>query len=173
MIDSDDLECWRHFVLAYSQRSLTLTDVNLEFCRRVERIYGNNVITPNMHMHCHLKDVLLDYGPVYGFWLFSYERYNGILQHQPTSNRCIEIQIMRRFLQDNTAYAFQPPAEFQDDFGDLCSLKQRMTGTLLRISQHTCSNQWSVEVCTRHKFSEDEQDMLKRLPYNRTGRMLV
>ncbi len=63
-----------------------------------------------MHMHCHLKEVLLDYGPVYGFWLFSYERYNGILQHQPTSNRCIEIQIMRRFLQDNTAYAFQPPA---------------------------------------------------------------
>ena len=90
-------------------------------------------------MHCHLKEVLLDYGPVYGFWLFSYERYNGILQHQPTSNRCIEIQIMRRFLQDNTAYAFQPPAEFQDDFGDLCSLKQRMTGSLLRMS--TCSNQ--------------------------------
>ncbi len=57
----------------------------------------------------------------------------------------------------------------QDDFGDLCSLKQRMTGmtgSLLRMSQHTCSNQWSVElpsVCTRHKFSEDEQDMLKRL----------
>ncbi len=34
---------------------------------------------------------------------------------------------MRRFLQDNTAYAFQPPAEFQDDFGDLCSKNDRFT----------------------------------------------
>lgn len=103
VIGCDDLECWRHFVLAcriLCQQNLTLTDVNLadglllQFCRRVQRMYGNNVITPNMHMHCHLKEVLLDYGPVYGFWLFSYERYNGILQHQPTSNR-VEIQIMR------------------------------------------------------------------------------
>ena len=88
VIADDDLECWRHF--------------SLQFCRRVQRMYGSDVITPNMHMHCHLKSVLLDYGPVFAFWLFSYERYNGILEHQPTSNRCIETQLMRRFLQDNS-----------------------------------------------------------------------
>ena len=175
VIGCDDLECWRHFVLAcriLCQQSLTLTDVNLadglllQFCCRVQRMYGNNVITPNMHMHCHLKEVVLDYGPVYGFWLFSYERYNGILQHQPTSNR-VEVQIMRRFLQDNIAYAFQLPAEFHNEFGDLSTLQQRMTGSLLLMSQNQRSNQsWSVElptVCTRHKLSEDEQKMFKRL----------
>ena len=156
VIGCDNLECWRHFVLAcriLCQQSLTLTDVNLadglllQFCRRVQRMYGNNVITPNMHMHCHLKEVVLDYGPVYGFWLFSYERYNGILQHQSTSNRCVEVQIMRRFLQDNIAYAFQLPAEFHNEFGDLSTLQQRMTGSLLLMSQNQRSNQsWSVEL---------------------------
>ena len=77
-------------------------------------MYGSSAITPNMHLHSRLKEVILDYGPVYAFWLFSYERYNGIMQHQPNSNRCIEIQIMRWFIQDNMAYAFQPPSEFSD-----------------------------------------------------------
>ena len=26
-------------------------------------MYGENAITLNMHMHCHFKDILLDYGP--------------------------------------------------------------------------------------------------------------
>lgn len=42
-----------------------------------------------------------------------------------------------------------------------------MTGSLLLMSRDQSSIQsWSVElpsVCTRHKFSEDEQEMLKRL----------
>ena len=35
------------------------------------------MITPNMHLHCHLKQSLLDYGPIHNFWLFSFERHNG------------------------------------------------------------------------------------------------
>lgn len=58
-----------------------------------------------MHMHLHLKDMILDYGPVYGFWLFSYERYNGILEQQPTNNCSIEIQLIR----DNNAYTMELP----------------------------------------------------------------
>ena len=70
------LECWRHFVLAcriICKQSLSNTDIALadglllQFCKRVERIYGEVVITPNMHLHGHLKDVSLDYGPVQEF----------------------------------------------------------------------------------------------------------
>ena len=32
-----------------------------------------------MHLHLHLKECMLDYGPVYSFWCFSFERFNGIL----------------------------------------------------------------------------------------------
>ena len=88
ILSSEHLECWRHYVLAcrlLCQRSISLSQISLadalivQFCKRFELIYGKNHVTPNMHVHCHLKEVLLDYGPVYGFWLFSFERMNGVL----------------------------------------------------------------------------------------------
>ena len=76
------LECWCHFVLAcrilckpilkHSDTLLSDT-LLLKFCQKVETLYGSHTITPNMHMHCHLIDVLKNYGPIHGFWLFSYE----------------------------------------------------------------------------------------------------
>ena len=53
-----------------------------------------------MHLHCHLNSVLLDYGPVLGFWLFSFERYNGLLGSTVTNNRSVEMQFMRDFLKE-------------------------------------------------------------------------
>lgn len=35
------------------------------------------------------------------FWLFSFERFNGILGDEPSNNRSIEIQLMNCFMQDN------------------------------------------------------------------------
>ena len=58
------------------------------------------MVTPNIHMHCHLAECIRDYGPLSSFWLFPFERYNGILEGTPTNNRSIEVQIMKRFLQD-------------------------------------------------------------------------
>ena len=65
---------------------------------KVEQLYGKNCITPNLHLHCHIKQCIYNYGPVYNFSLYSYERYNGILEYFPSSNHLIEIQIMQRYL---------------------------------------------------------------------------
>ena len=51
-------------------------------------------------MHSHLADCILDYGPVYSFWLFSFERYNGILGGYSTNNKSVELQLIRKFLRD-------------------------------------------------------------------------
>ena len=67
-------------------------------------------------MHGHLKDVLRDYGPVYNFWLFSFERYNGILGNQPNNNRSIEPQLLQHFINNNQAYSFDFLKEFEDNF---------------------------------------------------------
>ena len=94
-LSGEHLECWRHFVLAcrtlyskaISTSQIILEDaLLLQFCRRVERIYGKECITPNMHMHCHLRTCVEDYGPSHSFWLFAFERYNGILGSTPTNN---------------------------------------------------------------------------------------
>ena len=84
-----------------SLQSLQKADELLtEFCVSFVDLYGSEKTTPNMHMHLHLKDSIVDYGPVYAFWLFSYERYNGILGAVPTNNRAVETQLMKRFVCD-------------------------------------------------------------------------
>ena len=51
-----------------------------------EALCGKEKCTPNMHLHGHLLDCILDYGPVYSFWCFSFERYNGIMGDYHTNN---------------------------------------------------------------------------------------
>ena len=45
----------------------------------IENEYGREVITPNLHLSLHLAACSHDYGPLYAFWCFSFERMNGIL----------------------------------------------------------------------------------------------
>lgn len=47
-----------------------------------------------MHLHGHFKDCILDYGPVFSFWCFSFERYNGIMGDYHTNNVNIGVQII-------------------------------------------------------------------------------
>ena len=50
----------------------------------VEENYGPEVITPNIHLSLHLAECCRDYGPIYSFWCYSFERMNGILgNHLP------------------------------------------------------------------------------------------
>ena len=92
LVEKDHLECWRHFILAcriLCKNSLNLTDIKLFdtllmlFCCKIECPFGSQAITPNMHMHGHLSDVIEDFGPLHAFWLFSYVRFNGILGNIP------------------------------------------------------------------------------------------
>ena len=69
-----------------------------------------------MHMHCHLKACILDYGPLHSFWLFAFERYNGILGSMPNNNHGIEIQLMKRFLRENVIFSQVFPDEFSEQF---------------------------------------------------------
>ena len=125
-------------------------------------------MTPNMHMHLHLKDVIMDYGPVYAFWLFAYERYNGILEHQPNNNRSIEIQLMNRFIRDNNAYSIQPPSMYRDELDDLCTLPLSLSGSLTEtciddnISGRPAQLVFPTS-CTRHVFGEGELVILKEV----------
>ena len=121
LLPTNHLECWRHFVLAcriLCKHSWTTTELEvadillLKFCARVQEIYGKDAVTPNMHLHCHLKEVLLDFGPAQEFWLFSFERYNGILGKQSTNNRAIEEQLMKKFIRNNLTYSYDFPRDY-------------------------------------------------------------
>ncbi|KAG2190754.1 hypothetical protein INT47_007247 [Mucor saturninus] len=58
-----------------------------KFGRECEQQYPSTILTCNMHLHLHLRDTVRDFGPVYGYWLFGFERYNGLLKNVDTNRR--------------------------------------------------------------------------------------
>lgn len=86
----------------------------LQFCRTFGALFGSEACTPNMHLHLHLKDSILDYGPVYAFWLFSFERYNGVLGNYTTNNKNIEVQLMRKFINQQKAKDIHFPKDYHN-----------------------------------------------------------
>lgn len=175
ILPAQHLECWRHFVLAcriLSQHKISSTELDLadglliQFCRRVESLYGKEAVTPNMHMHGHLKEVIVSYGPVQEFWLFSFERYNGILGKQPSNNREIESQIMGRFLKDSMCQNL-PEDEFESDFRPLCEAvsSTKLVGSALQSIASTVpkENCKFPTKCTRCVLTNEEISNLLKL----------
>ena len=100
-------QCWLLFVRAcslLSRRVISKSDTKtadlllLNFCKKHQLLYGKETSTPNLHLHLHLKDCLLDYGPSHTFWCFAFERCNGVLGSFHTNKKAPETQIMRKFV---------------------------------------------------------------------------
>lgn len=124
------LQCWQRFVLACKylwKPVLSHVDILkggnclLKVCTRFEELYRKAACTPNMHLHCHLKETVTDYGPIHSFWCFSFERYNGILGSIKTNNRSIELQLMRKVTTLRCIDNISLNQEFYPYFGDVIS----------------------------------------------------
>ena len=121
-----------------SEEKLLLADaLLLYFCRRTQRLYGACSITPNMHMHCHMKQCIQDYGPLHGFWLYAFERYNGLLGEFPHNNRSIELQLMNRFIKDSSSMSISRslPVEFREELSPLMPQSKEVIGSLLESAE--------------------------------------
>lgn len=123
IIPKDHYDCWLLFVKAthiLCRRQLTLSEVEegdcllMEFCEVFERLYGKENYTINLHLHGHIRDCILDYGPVYSFWLFAFERLNGVLGSYHTNCHDISLQLMRRFVSTTEHGVHNWPNEFKD-----------------------------------------------------------
>ena len=123
ILPQHDYNCWLLFVKACSllccklikkSEIVTADQYLLQFCRNFEALHGVEVCTPNMHLHLHLKESLLDYGPIYAFWLFSFERFNGLLGTYSTNKRNIEIQLMRKFINQQKVKDLKFPEEHKE-----------------------------------------------------------
>ena len=108
IVDEQHYECWRLLVescILYCQFVITADHIHqahsllVEYCKKFETLYGSESCTPNMHMSCHLKECLLDFGPFASFWCFPFERYNGILEDISKSWIQPEKQMFLKFSQ--------------------------------------------------------------------------
>ena len=127
------MKCWRYFVLAcyylcnrvISEDDLIVADNFLmKLCISFENLYGNERVTPNIHLHGHLVSCLRQYWLLYSFWLFSFERYNGIFGNISNNKRNIEIPLMKRFDRDNQMMNSKYPAAGQAEMQGVLCLKK-------------------------------------------------
>ena len=91
--------------------------------KEFQRLYGKDACTPNMHLHMHLQDCVLDYGPVHGFWCFAFERYNGTLGAYSTNNKNIEVQMMNRFIRHQAIKRMSVNNNF---FSDVLNVRNKL-----------------------------------------------
>lgn len=143
ILPQSDYVCWQTFVLAcffLCRRAISKTDLVkadlllIKFCKKVEELYGNNSITPNMHLHGHLADCIKDYGSVYGFWLFSFERYNGTLGNFHTNKKNVTVQLMRHFIFESQCHQLATPDMFKDEFYSLLPIQRNISEIHLSCS---------------------------------------
>ena len=88
MLNSDNRKILGHFVRACNllvARIITEDDLKeaqerlKEMAYLIERVYGPEFITSNIHLALHIPDCCRDYGLIYSFWLFPFERLNGYI----------------------------------------------------------------------------------------------
>ncbi|KAG1444793.1 hypothetical protein G6F56_010151 [Rhizopus delemar] len=67
----------------------------------MEYVYDPTALTPNMHMHLHVRESLKDFGPACASWVFAFERYNGIYKgYNSNQRKNFELTFMSHFLQN-------------------------------------------------------------------------
>ena len=178
-----DYNCWLLFVKAcalFCQRKFTTSELQdaddcmLRFCQKFVDIYGKKHCNMNMHLHGHLKECIQDYGPVYSFWCFAFERMNGVLGSYHTNNHNISVQLARRFL-DNKIYAvFNWPNIFIDEYAPLLLKFQHYKGSLKVGSDY--SKVQPLPPITESAFTALEVDAIKtvlELPTHSTDLLLL
>ena len=149
ILPSRDIDCWSLFVQAstllrqctISQDDITRADEKLmEFLELFEITYGKEYCTPNMHLLAHMKQCILDFGPISAFWAFPFERFNGILESFSKNWMKPEEQITKKFLSFQELMAMQTIPEIsvltslyiQNDSGG--SMQQTLSNPLMLYS---------------------------------------
>ena len=124
LVDRSIYSLWILFVQACSLlRSRVITSDAIEradklihkYCCLFEEVFGKDKCYPNLHLHCHLKDCFLDHGPATSFWLFGFERMNGMLGNVHTNKQSVEIQLFRKFISRQQVCTMEwPKTELSD-----------------------------------------------------------
>ena len=109
LLSKEQFDHWNLFVNAcriVCKRVITKEEIEtahslfVKFCKGIEDLYGKDTCTPNTHLHLHLKQCMIDFGPVFSFWCFSFERFNGILGSYHTNKKDIVVTTMRKFCKE-------------------------------------------------------------------------
>lgn len=143
-MSEEHYKCWQVFAHAcyllcrrsISREQVCEGDTLLKvFCNSFLQLYGAEHCTVNMHLHLHLSECVRDYGPVYAFWCFPYERMNGILGSYHMNNRYISVQFANRFLDSKSYAPVNWPVEFREEFYPVIKRFSYNKGSLIQSAK--------------------------------------
>ena len=166
LLPHEHLQCWLLFVQAcclLCSRIITRSDIIcadlylLNFCKKFERLYPD-LCTPNLHLHLHLKDSFLDFGPPHAFWCFAFERYNGILGSYYTNKKEIEVQLMKKFCQNQAVQDLSMQCD--SDVYSLLSCNKSKKTTKIASSE---------QILHTYKLGTEALDNLLNLSFHNEG----
>ena len=135
----------RHIFYFFSLLSIHglqhVDDKLIAFCKSYEQLYGPEKCTPNMHLHCHIKETVLDYGPVYSTWCFAFEKFNGVMESFQKNWIYHEVQLTKKFVNFQNVLTLDLPILLPSALNDLLQmqsskLKELTTGQGSLLSTH-------------------------------------
>ncbi|RIB27834.1 hypothetical protein C2G38_2159603 [Gigaspora rosea] len=132
---------WEH--LSNDDRQI-LTQFVDQFDKTYRKKIWPEKITPNLLLSLHLCECAQDYGPLYSFWCFSFERINGILGSLPNSNRKIEPELIQRPMNDSRIVSLTAASEVEglellpnrSEVGSLSDANQFSSDEMRRLSNN-------------------------------------
>ncbi|TDL17694.1 hypothetical protein BD410DRAFT_807179 [Rickenella mellea] len=99
--------------LATALKIIMARSINVDDLPRARELLGSYLkgylemhpddVKPNHHWCTHIFDQIFDYGPVYSFWSFLFERLNKVLKSYQTNNHEngeVEVTFFRAFMRD-------------------------------------------------------------------------
>ena len=106
------------------------------------------MVTSILPVHTHLQECCNDYRSVYGFWCFAFERYNRILGSYQTNKRCIEAQLMNKFLLSRRINCLPVSKDLIDIYSLLKENEKRIIKSNEEISMETTVKIYQLSSCS-------------------------
>ena len=179
--------CWHYFVKAchlMCRREISVEQVEEAdnyidlFCTKFEQLYTAKYCNINLHLHGHLKACILDHGPVYSFWLFAFERLNGVMESFHTNFNDVSLQLMRQFTEMHSLGFEYWPREYKQDFIHLLKSQHYNKGSLMQSSLEStvrCKETFAIfsrgfAICSLIWFCRDIEKYTRTCTYSTCAR---
>lgn len=69
----------------------------LKFNTEFKTLYPDKTLTINNHLHGHLKKTIEDFSVPHAYWLFGFERFNGVFGKYKNNNHNVELTFMKTY----------------------------------------------------------------------------
>ena len=110
----------------------------VEMNKLIEQKYGQEKISPNLHLCLHICECAIDYSPLSSFWCFSFERMNGILGSYNNSKRNIEPELLQIMTENFSLKYFLSNCDSDLLYSSLDIIKPRKSaGSLAALDDFT------------------------------------